>query len=563
MVWFSISVLRGDSVTYRFGFDYRVQTPFTNPARSDDLILRHWRPKPALEVPDSFEERPEEDEDKKEDEEPKPKVQDVSGFSKFNIKAQCPKRYTEQQYDKLLQSEDWSREETEYLMDLSQEYDLRWVVIADRYDYRPGAPSTDGESTALVPATGRHRTMEDMKSRYYTVAANMLAVEHPPSEMSGTEFELYDKMLKFNPEREKSRKDLATAQLNRNREEVAEERLLLEELKRIVADERNFMEERKELYARLETPASNGNAEMYQSSQGLSQLLQSLLQADKNKKRRTLLGPETGISSPSSQSGAQATPAGARDSGQETPAAPAPAPSNKKGAAAAGASGAGQLPVKTLTPSDEAKYGVTHHDRLTSGVQFRNDRAQKLTQAKSNVQSQKLAAALTELGTPPRLFMPTEKVCKEFEKLVHSVNLLLDTRKVADKVESEIRVLEAAKQEREQKEKEKEKAEGEGEGEEEGEGEGEGQAAAAEEGGPVPQEAPAVSPEGQDAAGAENDTDEKDDIKVDEDPAAPAETTGTTEPVDATSGSPTKGSHKRSASELSAVSDRSTKKQKK
>lgn len=102
----------------------------------------------------------------------------------------------------------------------------------------------------------------------------------------------------------------------------------------------------------------------------------------------------------------------------------------------------------------EERYGVQHHDRLAPGVQFRSDRAQKLTQAKSNVQTQKLAAALAELEVPLRLVMPTERVCKEFEKLIHSVNLLLDARKVAEKVESEIRVLEAAKQERERKAKE-------------------------------------------------------------------------------------------------------------
>ena len=30
--------------------------------------------------------------------------------------------------------EDWSRKETDYLMSLCREYDLRWIVILDRFE---------------------------------------------------------------------------------------------------------------------------------------------------------------------------------------------------------------------------------------------------------------------------------------------------------------------------------------------------------------------------------------------------------------------------------------------
>ena len=33
---------------------------------------------------------------------------------------------------------DWTKEETDYLFDLVKEYDLRWHVISDRYDYVGG-----------------------------------------------------------------------------------------------------------------------------------------------------------------------------------------------------------------------------------------------------------------------------------------------------------------------------------------------------------------------------------------------------------------------------------------
>lgn len=372
---------------------------------------------------------------------PKPLEQEYT-FAKYNIKARTPRRYNDDEYNRLLRSDDWSREETDYLMDLATEYDLRWLLIADRYDYQPRM-DTEPDANAIVPAK-QVRTMEHMKGRYYKIAATMLAIEHPPAEMSEAEFEMHEKMQKFDPEREKARKDLAALQLDRTADEVREEAMLLEELKRITSNEQNFITERRELYSRLEVPISVGNTAMYQSSQGLSQLLQTLLQADKSKKRRSILGPDGAVASPAGQTPTQAGPLGRA----ETPTTNLAA-GNKKGSISLP-----QQMVRTLTPAEEARYGVQHHERVTAGVQFRSDRAQKLTQAKSNVQTLKLAGALAELEIPVRLFMPTERVCKEFEKLIQSVNMLLDARKVAEKVEGEIRVLEAAKAERERKSRE-------------------------------------------------------------------------------------------------------------
>ncbi|PGH36291.1 DNA methyltransferase 1-associated protein 1 [[Emmonsia] crescens] len=556
--------------------------PFENSARSDGLVLRHWQRKRApVNEASSGETAAVDGEDKKETEVVEQKPEDVYAFAKYNVKAQVPKRYTDDQYNRYLKSHNWSREETDYLMDLVEEYDLRWVVIVDRYEYPPNPPPTNGDSTALVTAT-RRRTMEEMKSRYYTVAANMLALEHPPSEMSEAEFNLHEKMMKYDPEQERARKDLATLQLNRSKDEVNEETLLLEELKRIVANEKNFIEERKELYARLEAPISTSNTTMYQSSQGLSQLLQSLLHADKSKKRRSLMGLETGTSSPASIPGTQQNPPqSARESRPETPAAPAQTPTTTKKAAASAA--AQQPTIKTLTPAEEAKYGVTHHDRLTSGVQFRNDKAQKLTQAKSNIQSQKLAAALTELSIPPRLVMPTEKVCKEFEKLIYSVNLLLDVRKFAEKVEGEIRVLEAAKQDRERKEKERLEEEeanskaggdsaGAGQGNENDKERGKGKEGAGGEGVSVGEDrkAAAARTTAGDAT-TTNDTEapatkRHDEARVIKTEADEGSKEARAEGAGAGAGTGTAGSgrsHKRSASVLSAVSDKSTKRQRK
>lgn len=224
-------------------------------------------------------------------------------FAKYNVQARLPRPYTDDEYNRHLKRDDWSREETDYLMELASEYDLRWVIIADRYDYQPPM-DTEPDASALVPAT-QYRNMEQMKARYYQVAAHMLALEHPPSEMSELEFELHEKMLKFDPERERDRKQLAALQLDRTADEVREEAMLLEELKRITSNEQNFVTERRELYSRLEVPISIGNTAMYQSSAGLSQLLQTLLQADKSKKRRSLLGADGVLPSPAGQTPTQ------------------------------------------------------------------------------------------------------------------------------------------------------------------------------------------------------------------------------------------------------------------
>ncbi|KAJ6108389.1 hypothetical protein N7523_009712 [Penicillium sp. IBT 18751x] len=418
-------------------------TPFTNGARSDGLVLNHWQRKHESTRPPAPDGAQMDVDGKTEDgveEAPKPLEQEYN-FAKYNVKARVPRRYNDEEYNRLLKSDAWTREETDYLMDLATDYDLRWVLIADRYDYQPRMDS-EPDANAIVPAK-QVRTMEQMKARYYKVAATMLAIEHPPAEMSEAEFDMHEKMLKFDPEREKARKDLASLQLDRTADEVREEAMLLEELKRITTNEQNFIAERRELYSRLEVPISVGNTAMYQSSQGLSQLLQTLLQADKSKKRRSILGPDGAVASPAGQTPTQTGPLGRAETPSSNPA------GNKKGSTSQP-----QPMVRTLTPAEEARYGVQHHERVTAGVQFRSDRAQKLTQAKSNVQTLKLAGALAELEIPVRLFMPTERVCKDFEKLIQAVNLLLDARKVSEKVEGEIRVLEAAKAERERKARE-------------------------------------------------------------------------------------------------------------
>lgn len=329
-------------------------------------------------------------------------------------------------------------------MNLAIEYDLRWIVIADRYDYASTQSQLDGvvgnDHVRLVNA--QSRMMEDFKARYYKVVGLMMDVRQPKSSMTESEYATYEKLIGFDPKQETIRKKLAEALLSRTADEIKEEELLLGELKRIVTNEERFLAERNELYSKLEYPPSLSSTAVYESSQGLGQLLQTLLAVDKNKKaRRSLVGQGDGTSSPAQANSGQG---GTNPSSREQRASMAGS-SLKKG-------GSG-IQQRHLTPREESKYGVSRHERLTGGVSFRSGRIDKLTLAKSAAQAQKVQAALVQLQIPIKAVMPTAQVCAQYEKLVHAVHGLLDVRKLSEKVDNELRVLRAQREAREKRER--------------------------------------------------------------------------------------------------------------
>ncbi|KAI1314950.1 swr complex subunit [Mortierella claussenii] len=85
--------------------------PFMNPSRDDDLILHHW-------------------------EKTRTDPNEEYRFYKFN-KAIDTKEFSPEEYRAHLQDPDWTLEETNYLWDLCRRFDLRWVVIQDRYEWPP------------------------------------------------------------------------------------------------------------------------------------------------------------------------------------------------------------------------------------------------------------------------------------------------------------------------------------------------------------------------------------------------------------------------------------------
>ncbi|KAI9805558.1 MAG: hypothetical protein M1825_000809 [Sarcosagium campestre] len=426
-------------------------SPFTNPARNDGLILRHWRQKGD---PDAT--RDDKGYIKAESADATQEPDPDYYYAKFDVKVEIPE-YTEREYDvHLRDDDDWSKEETDYLMELCRDFDLRWIVIADRYDFHPvaGQPAEDGNET-LATTPPQERAMEDLKARFYTVAAKIMEIRQSLSNMSISEYELHEKMTKYDPAHETQRKKAVEALFHRKPEEVKEEEMLIGELKRMVFHQDRIMQERKSLYARLEAQPSTGSSQIYQSSQGLNQLFQNLLTADKTKKRRSLLGPVDTTAGPAAVASGPNT-AGqltAKDAGRRESLNTAASATTKKSAPAPA------VERRKLTKHEEEIYGVTHHDRLQSGVQFRHDKVTKLAQAKSHVQAQRVSAALTELEIPPRLVMPTARVSAEYERLIQAIYVLTDVRKLSEKLDGELKVALAQKAERERHERASQPAE--------------------------------------------------------------------------------------------------------
>ncbi|KAG6139120.1 swr complex subunit [Claviceps purpurea] len=473
--------------------------PFRNSGRDDQsLVLRHWRRKDlkdgegAAGTGDQGQPQP-----------PGPGELEDSIFAKFNVKIEVP-QYTDDQYAMSLQNEDWTREETDYLMDMASQFDLRWTVIWDRYDWTPSATNgemdVDGDESKAVVPTSRSRSLEDLKARYYEVAAKMMVIQKPLQYMTQQEYALHELMTHFNPKQEKVRKEFAVNTLSRSKEEAREEESLLLEIKRILARSERFNEERRELYNRLDYPRAETDISSFKSSAGLQTLLQTLMNVDKSKKRKSIMGTE-GANTPSAGGGVAAATASAAaaagaiasgaSAGTQNRSSTGPETSRRDSAGASAAATrdsttaastpttAGkkgqqqnqhhqqqqhlqqqqlqqqlqekqQVPERRkLSSQEEAIYGVTHHDRLGSGPTFRTEKINKLFTHKSNQQQLRINNTLNELDVPAKLAMPTAATTAQYEQLLAAVNSLLDARKVSDKLDGEIKIEQAKKAERE------------------------------------------------------------------------------------------------------------------
>ena len=161
-------------------FQKWVWSNFKNPARTDNLYLFHWQRK--------------EDVDKDYE------------FAQLDKKIDLIK-FSDEEYENLIKPNDvdWTYEETKYLWDLLERFDLRFTVVHDRYDEEKY----------------NERTVEGLKDRYYSICRKVLEnrkmFDHP--------------ILKsgYNYEQELKRRAYIERTMNRSLEDNIEENNLMKQ----------------------------------------------------------------------------------------------------------------------------------------------------------------------------------------------------------------------------------------------------------------------------------------------------------------------------------------------
>lgn len=120
-----------------------VWASFASSARTDGLLLNHWV-RHGIDYPDY-------------------------PYAKFDIHLDPVTYASEQEYRDKLQDENWTKSETDQLLELARKYELRWPVIYDRwlemFHYR--VVEDDPKNAPRIVS----RKVEDLQYRYYSVAA--------------------------------------------------------------------------------------------------------------------------------------------------------------------------------------------------------------------------------------------------------------------------------------------------------------------------------------------------------------------------------------------------------
>eukprot|EP00960_Hanusia_phi_P063639 765524-Hanusia_phi.AAC.3 len=205
---------------------------FSNSARTDGLELKHWQKKGV-----------------KWDEYP---------FAKFNKKVQLLV-YSDEEYEKLLHVEDWTRKETDDLMKLVERFHLNFILVQDRWEVGVEIVVVFVKNALLIAPQG-DVTVEILKDRFYfiqrklTEARNIAASE-------GEENVLLTKP--YNRQHEEQRKKLFEESLSRSVNEEKLEQETLDKARKIETMMRKRKQSHKaktgsESFEQVVTPPSGG-----------------------------------------------------------------------------------------------------------------------------------------------------------------------------------------------------------------------------------------------------------------------------------------------------------------
>lgn len=411
---------------------------FDNPARSDGLQLHHW-------VPAADESRSIED--------GKPDYP----FANLNTTSGVYS-YSSEEYQQHLRDDDWSKEETDYLIDLCQAYDLRFVVIADRWDWPQSSHKTN-------------RTMEDLKARYYAICRRLIR-----SRISVEDMEARQQLLAtyaFDKSREVERKKLLQRLFTRTPAQLAEEEALYVEARRLEQNEAKFAADREDLLKLLggweRVPAVSGSL-IAEAGAGVGQGTSSVPGAPGSLAAGG--GDEGGASSAASDGkrGGMKRRRINEDDGSSTTAPSTPVTLTSKQKAElkqahydethcihrfdpeATPLARPPYPFLVGTPSTLPPVAPSPNNPSSShGVYLRSTRVLAPRQAQLNRTMQSLselghdapegtAPSTTSLAIGPRLIFPTRSNCEKWEGLLGAVTSGLEMKKQTDRVESELRI---------------------------------------------------------------------------------------------------------------------------
>ncbi|KAJ2728534.1 swr complex subunit [Coemansia sp. D1744] len=431
---------------------------FQSSARADDMIMHHWA-KASEQYTDYY-------------------------YAQFNAKTN-PYQYTDEEYEKCIESMDttWTRVETDYLIHMCRLFDLRFVVISDRYYTHPDCPSFGVEAG---------RTLEDLKDRYYAIGRALtqhragkdsLDPEDVPLQATN---KLADDLalLQFDKTKEVERKQYLAALFQRTKDEIEEEEMLIIEARQIEANERRLVHEREMLlqsHAMFEqVPASAlGPPVKVQFAQAVEPALGTPVPTPSAETPRVRKGSapdgpgDTNVRTLKKQKSMHGTPAPQRvragsvaksQMSSSIKARKSASPSRSLGSAARSDFG-DTTPVfgsptfgteehiakPAVVEVEAAEVGsifVAQRDsRLGPGVFLRSDKLHPIP--KNKLDAVKQFMSQLDLNSPntiwPRPVMATAAVSDRFDSLQSIIIPLLDYKKAADKLETEIQVLRARK----------------------------------------------------------------------------------------------------------------------
>lgn len=298
----------------------------------------------------------------------------------------------------------WDYEETRYLFDLSKSFDLKWIVIHDRYSFK-----------------NRQRSVEDLQERFYSVCQTILI--HDNEKEEGAQNSNLISNLNFNKKKEIERKAYLNRLLARSPAEIAEEESLIIEAKKFELAAKKTITERTALLQLLDSPQASASISQYLSSQGLTQLYNTLM-TEKRKKRTDSPIPENPLAALNEKLKQQhlqrqkQLQMDKQDKKKDNP--------------------IQHLISKNLTPREEEAFGLKiHQEKIAPGVYLRSSR---MTSYKPGVQV-RINAIMGELGLGKKPTLSTEKVIEKQEQLMKSINQLLELKRQVDKLEAEAKIV--------------------------------------------------------------------------------------------------------------------------